>query len=301
MQHGKKLIVTADDYGLCEPVNRAIEECLAAETVRATCVMANMPAYDAARFLRKNYPHASIGIHWNVTQGRPVLPPENISSVVDFQGVFYRASTLRRRWWSGKVRRNELRAELRAQFERLRGSIGTPDFWNTHQNVHVFPGLFRTFVDIADQLGVRTMRSHRRLTIASSETELSYYLKHPRYWIKGKVIAWWSSRAEALGTLMPDARVYAPGYHEPEIMIKDVIGRLPWNKVKTAVEFIIHPATAIDKDLFGGLTESRLLEYHAFKNPKVADDLRREGVEPVGFEILRLGANSQSDHHWRHT
>jgi len=38
-----KLIVTADDYGMCPSVNRAIEECLRARTVRVTCVMANMP------------------------------------------------------------------------------------------------------------------------------------------------------------------------------------------------------------------------------------------------------------------
>jgi predicted glycoside hydrolase/deacetylase ChbG (UPF0249 family) len=286
MQHGKKLIVTADDYGLCESVNRAIEECLAAGTVRATCVMANMPAYDAARFLRKYYPHASIGIHWNVTQGRPVLPPERISSLVDTEGVFYRASELRRRWWSGKVSRDELYAELRAQFERLRGLIGTPDFWNTHQNVHVFPGLFTTFVAFAGQFGVHAMRTHRRLTVPHGATEFGYHIRHPWYWMKGQMIAWWSARAESLGMLMPDARLYAPGYREPGIMIKDVARRLSWNKVKTAVEVVIHPASAIDKDLFGSLTESRLLEYHAFRDRTLVQDLRRNGFGPVGFEIL---------------
>ena len=40
----QRLIITADDYGLCEQVNQAIEECLSAGTVRATCVMANMPS-----------------------------------------------------------------------------------------------------------------------------------------------------------------------------------------------------------------------------------------------------------------
>jgi predicted glycoside hydrolase/deacetylase ChbG (UPF0249 family) len=295
-----RLIVTADDYGLCDSVNRAIEDCFAAETVWATCVMANMPACDAARPLRKNYPHASIGIHWNVTQGRPVLSPDKVSSLVDNQGVFHRASELRRRWWSGKVRRNELQAELRAQFDRLSELIGPPDFWNTHQNVHVFPGLFRTFVDFAAKLGVKTMRSHRRLTVPSGETELNYHLKHPRYWIKGQVISWWSSRAESLGMLMPDARLYAPGYGKPEIMINDVAHRLSWKKVKTAVELIIHPATAIDKDLFGSLTKSRLLEYHAFRDRRLVEDLRRKGVEPVGFQIVRPGHLSDN-HHWQDT
>jgi predicted glycoside hydrolase/deacetylase ChbG (UPF0249 family) len=287
MDHGeKRLIITADDYGLCEPVNRAIEECLAAATVRATCVMANMSACDAARELRKSYPYASIGIHWNVTQGRPVLSPAKISTLVDAHGVFYRSSELRRRWWLRKVKRDELEAELGAQFERLNGLVGTPDFWNTHQNVHVFPGLFTTFVSFAEQLGVRAMRSHRRLTVPCSETELNYHLKHPRYWIKGQVISWWSSRAAMRGAIMPDARAYAPGYQTPEQMIEEVARRVPWHRVKSAVEVAIHPATEIVESLFGSLTQSRLAEYGTFKNPMLKKRLQGMGVETVGFEAL---------------
>ena len=283
----QRLIITADDYGLCESVNQAIEECLGAGAVRATCVMANMPAYRAAESLRRKFPQSSVGIHWNVTQGRPVLSPSQIPSLVDSDGSFLTPLKLRRRWWSGSVKLSELAAELRAQYDRLVEIMGPPDFWNTHQNSHVFPGLFQAFVKLGRDLQIPAMRCHRRLTTPRGASEMSYQLTHPQYWIKGKVISWWSSRAEMLGTAMPDARIYTPGYSEPETMIKDVVGRLPWNKVKTAVEIIIHPATVIDKDLFGGLTESRLLEYRAFRNPKLAQDLRLKGVELVGFETLR--------------
>ena len=77
----QRLIITADDYGLCEPVNQAIEECLMPARVRATCVMANMPDYRAAESLRRKFPQSSLGIHWNVTQGKPVLPGEQLPSL----------------------------------------------------------------------------------------------------------------------------------------------------------------------------------------------------------------------------
>jgi predicted glycoside hydrolase/deacetylase ChbG (UPF0249 family) len=144
----RRLIVTADDYGLCETVNQAIEDCLDAGTVRATCVMANMSACGAAKSLRRKFPRTSIGIHWNVTQGRPVLPTADISSLINDTGSFLTVSELRRRWWFGQVKRDELHAELRAQFNRLCEIMGPPDFWNTHQNSHVFPGLFEVFVNI---------------------------------------------------------------------------------------------------------------------------------------------------------
>jgi predicted glycoside hydrolase/deacetylase ChbG (UPF0249 family) len=249
--------------------------------------MANMDAYRSAVSLRPRFAQASLGIHWNVTQGRPVLPSEHVCSLINDDGSFFKPSELRRRWRAGKLKVAELQAELRAQFNRVVEVAGPPDFWNTHQNSHVFPGLFQIFAAVGRELGIPAMRSHRRLTVPCGASELHYQLTHPQYWLKGKIIDRWSARAEAQGTAMPDARVYAPGYSDPEIMIRDVVTRLPWNRIKTAVEIIIHPAITIDENLFGGLTESRVREYHAFKNPALAEALRAKGVELVGFEALR--------------
>jgi predicted glycoside hydrolase/deacetylase ChbG (UPF0249 family) len=287
-----RLIITADDYGLCDSVNEAIEECLSAGSVRATCVMANMPAYRAAESLRRTFPQCSLGIHWNVTQGKPVLSCERVPSLVNGNGSFCELSELRRRWLSRRVKLNELQAELRAQFDRLVEIMGPPDFWNTHHNSHVFPGLFQTFANLGRELKIPAMRCHCRITIPQGVSEIRYHLTHPQYWLKGQVIVWWSSQAERSGTLMPDARIYTPGYRQSDVMVKEVISRLHWSRIKTAVEIVIHPATAIDRDLFGSMTESRLLEYRTFRNPAFAEDLRRQGVEPVGFEALRRMSGS---------
>jgi predicted glycoside hydrolase/deacetylase ChbG (UPF0249 family) len=281
-----QLIITADDYGLCDSINQAIEECLAAGTVRATCVMANMDAHRAAESLRRKFPHSSLGIHWNVTQGRPVAPAERVPSLLNGDGSFLTPSELRRRWWSGRLKLNELEAELRAQFERLTEIMGPVNFWNTHENIHLRPGLFQAFVNIGRVLKIPATRCYRRLTVPQGTSELRYRLGHPQFWVKGKIVAWWSSRAEMAGTMMPDAKVYAPGYREPETMLEEVIRRLPWNEVKTAAEIVIHPATAIDEALFGNLTESRLLEYHMFKCSDLLHELHRKGIEPVGFDAI---------------
>ena len=275
------LIITADDYGLSDSVNQAIEACLAAGAVRAACVMVNMPAHCAAESLRCKFPRSSFGIHWNVTQGRPVLPCKQVPSLVNGNGSFLTPRELQKRWWKGKVNPDELRAELGAQFNRLTDILGPPDFWNTHQNSHVFPGLFQTFVNLGRELKIPAMRCHRRITTPCGASETYYHLSHPQYWLKGHLISWWSARAENLGVLMPDARIYAPAYREPENMIKEVIGRVPWSRIKTAAEIVIHPATAIDTGLFGSLTESRLLEYRTFKNPALAQDLRRRAWSPL--------------------
>lgn len=289
----KRLIVTADDYGMCESVNQAIEECLAAGTLRATCVMANMPFYPSASALRQKFPQSSIGIHWNLTQGRPILPHAKVFSLTNSDGCFLHPVEFRRRWWSRKVILNELQAELQAQFHRLREVIGPLDFWNTHENVHVFPGIFRAFVELGQSLGIPAMRCHRRLTVPHGTTPLLYNLRYPHYWAKGQVISWLSSRAQARGILMPDARVYSPGLNGAPTLLEEVIERVPWNRVQKAIEIVIHPATMVDSDLFGDLTESRVREYQVFRNPRLLDHLTKKGIKPVGFEALRISRNSQ--------
>jgi predicted glycoside hydrolase/deacetylase ChbG (UPF0249 family) len=286
----RQLIVTADDYGMCESVNDAIEACLAAGIMRATCVMTNMPRFAGAALLKRNYPGCSVGIHWNLTQDKPILPPARIPSLVDGHGRF--RPGLRRRWVTGGVRLNELRAELRAQFERFCELGAKPDFWNTHQDVHLSPGLFQIFVRLAGELGIGAMRSHRRFTIPLGTTESRYHLRHPSYWAKGHVIAKWARQAANRGMLMPDGRLYMPGYSLAPASLGEVLARVEWSRVQSAIELAIHPARRIEPELFGKLTESRIREYEIFAHPRLKQSLQQCGVRGVGFEALGRHENT---------
>lgn len=283
MKTNKYLIITGDDYGLSPGVNDAIEQCLGAGTMGATCVMTNMPVCDQAAMLRRKFPRSSIGLHWNLTQGAPLLGAASVPSLVDTDGQFTR--TLRRRWLSGRIDRAEMRAELTAQYDRFKSLAGLADFWNTHQNVHVFPGLFQFFVNLGHELGIIAMRSHERYTLPASGSVAAYHARHPAYWFKGHVIRHWSRRARSQGTRMPDARLYLPGYQAGSFSFPVLLERIDWRHFE-AIELVIHPATALDSKLLGGLTESRLREYAMFRDPRLVSRARRAGVELVGFAAL---------------
>jgi hypothetical protein len=285
----RNLIVTADDYGMCDAVNEAIDECLSAGALQATCVMVNMPACRSAAALRKRFPHASLGIHWTLTQGRPILPAAQVESLVSDDGTFRSALELRHRWLTRRVKLNELTAELRAQHGRFCELVGAPDFWNTHQNSHVLPGLFGAFVEVGQALGIPAMRCHRRFVIRPDGIPGPYNFRHPLYWLKGRVIARWSSQAEARGVLLPDGRIYTPGYGAGTARIEEIVDRVPWESVRKAVEIVIHPATSVDEGLFGALTESRVLEYKMWRDPGLVKRLHDRGVEAAGFEVLSHG------------
>ncbi|MDZ4720132.1 MAG: ChbG/HpnK family deacetylase [Roseiflexaceae bacterium] len=281
-----QLIITADDYGMCAPVNTAIEDCLAAGAMRATCVMANMPLWRDAAQLRQRFPDASIGLHWTLTQGSPVLPAEKVPSLVDNTGNFRSFAALRSRALRQQVNLDEVQAELIAQYVRFFEVAGAPDFWNTHENIHVSPGLFGVFVRVGRELCIPVMRCQRRITAPSTGTPEGYVLRHPFYWLKGLVIAYWSARAERLGMLMPDGAIHTPGYRAGETRIEDALKRVPWAKIQRAAELIIHPATMVDRELFGNVTESRVRDYQVFRDPGLKDRLLKAGVNPVGFEVL---------------
>jgi chitin disaccharide deacetylase len=284
MESNKQLIITGDDYGLCAAVNDAIEECLAAGAMGATCVMTNMPSCAPAAGLRSKFPLSSIGLHWNLTQGEPLLSAAAVPTLVGADGRF--AGSLRRRWWARQLNFAEMRAELVVQYERFRLLAGKPDFWNTHQNVHVYPGLFQFFVDLGNELNIPAMRSHERITLPLRSSVTRYHLRHPAYWVKGQVIHLWSMKARAKGMLMPDGRLYLPGYEAGQYALTSVLGRVNWREVSTAVELVIHPAKALDAPLFGSLMESRLREYEMFREPCLAGKLERAGVRLVGFDAL---------------
>ena len=69
----QKLIITADDYGMCDIVDKAIDAGIENGIITTTNVMTNMETLQNANDLRKRYPHISVGVHWNVTTGRSIL------------------------------------------------------------------------------------------------------------------------------------------------------------------------------------------------------------------------------------
>ena len=280
------LIITADDYGLHPAVNTAIEECLAAGTVRSTCVMTNMPDATGACDLRDRFPYASLGIHWTLTLGKPVLPPAEIGSLVNSDGEFLSIGEFRNRWMRGLIRRAEIQRELYAQYTRFSALAGSPDYWNTHQNIHVFPVLFQTVATIGQSLEIPAMRCYRRITIPVRISTTQHQLRHPLYWLKGLIIARWSEAVEAHGTRMPAGTLEMPGATDGKGELEQVVRRPKFSQLTRPVELVIHPATMADGAVFGRLTTSRIKEYQIFRESSLVDRLAQAGVIVRGFEVL---------------
>ncbi|HEV2667612.1 MAG TPA: ChbG/HpnK family deacetylase, partial [Blastocatellia bacterium] len=136
----RRLIVNADDFGLTNGVNCAIIEGHTRGLVSSATLMANMPAFDAAVRLAKDHPSLGVGLHFNITQGRPVAGASRVGSLIDDRGEFWGTSTaFLRRMLAGRLKIEEVVIELRAQIEKALNAGLRLTHVDSHKHTHALP------------------------------------------------------------------------------------------------------------------------------------------------------------------
>jgi predicted glycoside hydrolase/deacetylase ChbG (UPF0249 family) len=135
------LIVTADDFGIGPATTQGILDLAVLGRVTATVLLVNSPyAPLAVRAWRQAGKPVELGWHPCLTLDAPVLPAERVPSLVDRQGRFWRLGPFMRRLFLGRIRSDEIEAELRAQYGRFCDLVDRrPTVVNSHHHVQVFP------------------------------------------------------------------------------------------------------------------------------------------------------------------
>lgn len=279
----KKLIITADDYGMSKAVNTAIEEGIKSGIITSTNVMTNMPFYMDAKKLKES--NASIGMHWVLTCGKPILPGKEIPTIVQPNGEFYSYSEFRKRYRQKLIENKDIKKELIAQYKLFKDVIGEADYWNTHENFHVDYGIFSTTVEIARDLGICKMRSHQRIYIPGSSTDglrpFSWRIMEP---IKARIINRWQNNAHKLGMKSPDGRLVFMGV-EDVYKLDYAFKHIQWRNNKIG-ELVIHPATEADSPFFGEIVDRRIWEYKAFTSENTRAILKDTDIFLVNFDDI---------------
>lgn len=281
----KKLIITADDYGMCDSVNRAIDECIEAKVVLSTNVMTNMEAANEAAFLKKKYPYVSVGLHYNFTVGCPISPIDKVRSLVDDNGEFLSYSKIREKCKNKTYSVDEILCEMKAQWERYLEICGEPDYWNTHENVHVYPRVYQLFTEQALEFGITKMRSHQRIFVPSStgvsDKSLKWTITNP---IKQIMLNSWQASSAKKGVSSPDGLLVRMN-EEDKLKLEYLFSNINWQKNEVA-EIAIHPSKDGNNKYFGEITELRVKEYECFSSKKVLDIANKANLEIVGFEVV---------------
>src|SRR6266705_5232000 len=84
----RRLIVTAEDFGISETVNEAVIRAFTEGVLTSCSLMVTGAAFEHAVCLAHAHPGLAVGIHLVTVLGRAVLPPAEIPTLVDAEGNF---------------------------------------------------------------------------------------------------------------------------------------------------------------------------------------------------------------------
>jgi predicted glycoside hydrolase/deacetylase ChbG (UPF0249 family) len=108
------LILTADDFGASKNINEGIKIAADKNAITTISVLSNFEeSLPDIKRISENHPDIGIGVHLNITTGKPVLRANQVPSLVNENGNFYTIEELLPKINSISI--NDLRKELRAQ------------------------------------------------------------------------------------------------------------------------------------------------------------------------------------------
>jgi hopanoid biosynthesis associated protein HpnK len=170
----KTLIVTADDFGASVAVNDAVERAHVDGILTAASLMVAGDAAPDAVARARRLPTLGVGLHLVLVEGRPALPPDQVSELVDATGHFRTDMVMSAVNMTFNPRaRRQLTAEIEAQFAAF-AATGLPlDHVNAHKHFHLHPVIASLVLKIGKRHGMIAARApvEPRAIIAAIEPD----------------------------------------------------------------------------------------------------------------------------------
>jgi predicted glycoside hydrolase/deacetylase ChbG (UPF0249 family) len=156
-----RLIINADDFGLSRGISAAVFAAHRHGVLTNASMMANQPASEYAIEILAQMPHLGVGVHLNLCEGRPILPPGRVPTLVRPSGEFLSRDDLFRKLWRFQVSCDEIESEFRAQIRWLKERGVTPTHADSHLHVHLYPAALLPFARAVASEGIQAIRSPR--------------------------------------------------------------------------------------------------------------------------------------------
>jgi predicted glycoside hydrolase/deacetylase ChbG (UPF0249 family) len=139
------LIVNADDLGRTAGINEGIFAAHRDGIVSSATLMVAYPAAALAAAALAEHPELGVGLHVQLTGGRPTLPGERVPSLVDEEGRLPRNPERIAGFDPADVL-----AEVENQLERFLALVGRPPtHLDSHHHSHRLPVVLEALVEVA--------------------------------------------------------------------------------------------------------------------------------------------------------
>jgi hopanoid biosynthesis associated protein HpnK len=271
----KQLVVTADDFGLCDAVNEAVEQAHTNGILSAASLMVAEDAAADAVARARRLPGLGVGLHLVLVDGKPMLPPDRVPDLVGPDGRFFpdpqRAGV---RLYMSRAARDQARQEIRAQFAAFRATGLPLDHVNAHHHFHLHPTVQALLLEIAREQKLPPVR----IPLEPPGARLDRWLAWGFHALRLRALR---RQLRAAGVLCNDAcfGIWDSGRLDAA-RLQALIAALP----DGISEIYCHPATARP----AGVPDSYhpATELAALRDRGVADTMARAGLRPVRFGDL---------------
>jgi predicted glycoside hydrolase/deacetylase ChbG (UPF0249 family) len=297
--HGRRLIVMADDYGIGPETSRAIRDLGDRGLVTGAVLLVNSPyAEDAVAEWKKSGTPLEIGWHACLTLDRPILPAEQVPTLVDAEGRFWPLGTLLRRLLLRRVHASEIAAEFVAQHRRFTELVGAPpQFVNGHHHIQCFGPVGALLNELMGRQRplpyVRRVREPWRMLLQIPGP----FVKRAVLSTLGRRLARRQAAAGFPGNEWLAGITDPACVDDPDYLVR-WLTRIPGE----VVELACHPGYE-DETLPGrdgtaddGLLSRRLREYELLIDPRFLEAVHRAGFRLTPPSQLTYSDGRRSDH-----
>lgn len=197
-----RLVLHADDFGMNAGVNQGIISSFSEGLLTSTSILANAPAAKEAcaawlkldlerrsgrlaslsrrRFLQDSGSAFDLGVHLNLTQGKPLTGEQYPAQLLDREGRFPGVFSLLGRLVAGGSRyRQAIRHELVSQIEFVRSRGLTITHLNGHQYVEMLPVVSEIVPELLDRFSIPVVRVARERGLGTTTLWRSF---RPAQW-----------------------------------------------------------------------------------------------------------------------
>lgn len=271
----RRLIVSGDDLGLHEAINRGVMEAHERGIVTSASVVACGRAFDHACGLAATRPRLDLGAHLTLVEESPILGRAVLKTLAP-EGRFpgsYRQLFLE--LLAGRIELREVEWELEAQVQRLKSAGLKISHLDSHQHTHLFPALRAILLDLAERHGFRGIRAAARVTPRATKFGLLLAPLAKKAW----------RQAAARGLKSPDTLwLPATSGRVTAAQLLEGIPRLP----EGVTELVVHPG--VDQPALARAYPNWDFDWPgelaAVTEPEVTAALARENIELIRYSEL---------------
>ncbi|HTQ71810.1 MAG TPA: hopanoid biosynthesis-associated protein HpnK [Acidocella sp.] len=238
----REIIFSADDFGLTESVNEAVERAnREGRLTQASLMVAAPAAADAVRRARA-LPGLNVGLHLVLVDGDSMLGHARLPHITGPDGRFStNQAALGVRYFFSPAARRELRAEIEAQFAAYAATGLALNHADAHKHFLLHPTIARMLIEVGKRYGLKRLRvpAEPPSVMAACGEKVSFGDRALYAWTK--LLRW-----QARGLEVPD-QVFGIKWsgHMTRGKIERLLAHLPEGRT----EIYTHPATYRDEAL----------------------------------------------------